>query len=446
MAAKLLELGLRCTRPRDSCDTTLGLDLRNLNCRAESIIVKEIKQHIPISEVLNSEVFKKTILLSDSRSRYMKTTRRLIIAAFTLLLCIPSVRAQDIHFSQFYAAPLDLNPAMTGVFNCTQRFTANYRNQLSSVLRSNAYNTYAVSYDQKIAVGRTDYFGIGGIITADVAGSLDFGTISGRISGAYSKQLYSSREVSHNLSAGFNAGVTQRSLNWTAAQWGLQHDGSGGFDPAGPAENVDNSGRLDQDFLFADFSAGLLYFGVFNQGKSSAYFGVAASHLNRANQAVYVTDQDGNEVFNPLYTKYTIHAGGELGLNNGISFVPGIVYFNQGPQTEINLGTAVRFTLSDSRFQQQFLQFGIWTRIADQVLLDDDGTGGPLVSGEDTNPWLDAFILYTKFDFNEFGIGFSYDINVSDLNVASNSNGAFEFSLIYKICGSETRGVYCPKF
>ncbi len=368
-----------------------------------------------------------------------------------LLLTLGSLQigfSQDIHFSQFYAAPLDLNPALTGVFNCTQRFTANYRNQLSSVLRSNAYNTYAASYDQKIAVGRADYFGVGGILTSDVAGSLDFGTISGRLSGAYSKQLYYSRSVSHYLSVGVSGGVSQRSLDWTAARWGLQHDGNGGFDPAGPAENIDNPDRLDADFLFGDFNAGLLYFGLFNGGESSAYLGVAASHLNRANQAVYITDQDGNEVFNPLYTKYTVHGGAELAMNNGISLVPGFVYYNQGPSIELNVGTAVRFSLSNTKFQEQLLQFGLWARIADRVLLEgaDPMMSNPLVSGEETQPWLDALILYTKFDFNEFGLGFSYDIGTSDLTQASNGNNAFEFSLTYKICGTETRGVYCPKF
>ena len=378
----------------------------------------------------------------------MRMLRNLLVAVSFCFTVFHSATAQDIHFSQFYAAPLDLNPALTGVFNCTQRFTANYRNQLSSVLRSNSYNTYAVSYDQKIAVGRRDYFGVGGTITGDVAGSLDFGTISARLSAAYSKQLYYARDVQHYLSVGVAAGVTQRSLNWTAAQWGLQHDGVGGFDPAGPSESINNANRLDADFIFGDFNAGLLYFGTFNNGKSSAYAGIAASHLNRANQAVYITDQDGNEVFNPLYTKYTIHGGGELGLNNGISIVPGFVYYNQGPSIELNLGTAVRFSLSDTKFNQQLLQFGVWVRIADRVLLNGDPNDMtmPLVSGEETKPWLDALIIYTKFDFNEFGLGFSYDIGISDLTDFSNSNNAFEFSLIYKICGNETRGVYCPKF
>ena len=75
---------------------------------------------------------------------------------FISALCLSTLcGAQDIHFSQFYMSPLNLNPAMTGVMNCTQRFVANYRNQWASVLKADAYTTYSVSYDQKLSAVRT---------------------------------------------------------------------------------------------------------------------------------------------------------------------------------------------------------------------------------------------------------------------------------------------------
>src|SRR5438067_13574700 len=54
--------------------------------------------------------------------------------------------AQDIHYSQFYASPLTLNPALTGVNECNYRANAMYRNQWSSV-SSNPYQTPSVSFD-----------------------------------------------------------------------------------------------------------------------------------------------------------------------------------------------------------------------------------------------------------------------------------------------------------
>ena len=62
------------------------------------------------------------------------------------------------------------------------------------------------------------------------------------------------------------------------------------------------------------------------------------------------------------------------------------------------------------------------------------------------NTTADAVIVSSRFDYDDFSIGFSYDINVSSLREASNSIGGFEFALVYKICGPEKRNVYCPNF
>ena len=50
------------------------------------------------------------------------------LLTFALLFFI-SLNAQDIHFSQFYASPLTLNPAMTGFVNGDCRAGVIYRNQ-----------------------------------------------------------------------------------------------------------------------------------------------------------------------------------------------------------------------------------------------------------------------------------------------------------------------------
>ncbi len=56
--------------------------------------------------------------------------------------------SQDPEFSQYYAAPLYLNPAFTGTTN-DHRFIANYRNQWPSVAQG--YTTTAFSYDFNMA-------------------------------------------------------------------------------------------------------------------------------------------------------------------------------------------------------------------------------------------------------------------------------------------------------
>ncbi len=354
----------------------------------------------------------------------MKLFRFLLL--YGLIVSFGGLQAQDIHFSQFYLSPLNLNPAMTGVMNCNIRLVANYRNQWSSVLRSNAYSTYSVSYDQKIPVGRNDYFGIGGTFWGDKAGEAEFATVTGKLSGSYSKKMGGTRREAHYLVVGAEAGIAQRSVDFLKLRWGTQYDGEGGFDPNAPS--LEDKFQDDQ-FLFADLAAGLLWFSVFDQN-NNFYIGGAFHHLNRANQSF----TEENEDF--LFSRFTVHAGGEFEMTRRVGLVPGIIAMWQGPSFQVNTGTSLKFRLGSSGRGRhggnyQAFHLGTWVRISNKV---------------ETGVLTDALILQTRFDFNEFSLGFSYDVNVSALKPASNNNGGFEFALVYKICNNERRGVYCPNF
>lgn len=341
------------------------------------------------------------------------------ILSCILVLGALSASAQDIHFSQFYQSPIYLNPAMTGVMNCNNRLIANFRNQWASVLRSNAYNTYSISYDQKVPVGRNDYLGVGANFWGDKAGSVDFKTLNLKASVSFSKRMGGSRRKAHYLVVGADAGVLQRSVDLSLLRWGTQHDGKGGFDPTLPTYEP----NWDRDqFFFADIDAGLLWFTV--NKNNNYYIGGAFSHVNRAN----VSFSSGK--LEPLYSKYTLHAGAEYMFNSQMGLLPGVVLFRQGPSFQVNTGASLKFNLGTARNYQAFLA-GIWGRLSNTY-------NGSLL--------MDAIILHTRFDYDQFLIGFSYDLNVSSLHPASSYHGAFEFALQYKICGPERRNVYCPNF
>jgi type IX secretion system PorP/SprF family membrane protein len=351
----------------------------------------------------------------------MKKGLRFLMFVLTISFTT-NLSAQDIHFSQFYMSPLNLNPALTGVLNCKTRLIVNYRNQWSPALTSNAYNTYSASYDQRVPVGRTDYFGIGGSLWGDVAGASRFGTTQGRLSLSYSKRMGGYRQSAKYLVVGADAGITQRRIREGDLQWPTQHDGNGAFDGGiDPNEPFLQGNNLD--FLFADLGAGLLFFNVIDK-RNNYYVGLAMAHLNQANVSFY------NDVVS-LYSRLTVHAGGQFELKPKLSILPGFVGFFQGEQREFNFGTSLRFALGNSRTQAQSWQAGLWYRVGTK------DTGG-LHS--------DAVIVSTRFNTGQFGLGFSYDYTVSQFQEAANFNGAFEFSLSYEICGPERRNVYCPRF
>jgi type IX secretion system PorP/SprF family membrane protein len=346
--------------------------------------------------------------------------KQLIVSAALVAASAIGAMAQDIHFSQFYMSPMQLNPAMTGVMNCNGRLMANYRNQWASVLKAKAFTTYSAAYDMTIPVGRADFFGGGLSLWGDRAGSLDFATMQGKLSLSYSKRMGGFRKQNHYLVVGAEGGLAQRSIDFLNARYGTQHSGEGSFDPnAASYENFSSN-----SFTFGDVGAGLLWFTNLD-ADNNFHIGAAAAHLNRANQS-FVGDK-----FEGLYTKFTIHGGGEFKLSRKMSLVPNVAYFMQGPSYELTPGSALKFNLSKNRREYQAFQFGLWARLTNHYQ-------SPMTP--------DAAILTTRFDYENLGLGFSYDINVSQLSPATQGNGGFELNLQYKICNGFNRPDYCPTF
>jgi type IX secretion system PorP/SprF family membrane protein len=354
------------------------------------------------------------------------------IGLLLIAVCLSGLseaNAQDIHFSQFYQAPLHLNPALTGVMNCNQRISGNYRNQWASVLRDKAFNTGNVSYDQRVPVGRYDFMGFGGSLWNDQAGSLNLRLTQLHGNFSYSKKMAGGkyRNSASYLVMGVDVGVAQRGIDYSQARWGTQNN-NGSFDPSLVSGESDIF-RRDQ-YIYPEVGAGLMWFSVIDRN-TNWFVGGAYHHINRANQS-FTGDK-----FIGLYSKFTIHGGAEFKLADRIGLIPGAVIFLQGPSFQTNLGTSLKFLLGSMKTTEEAIQFGLWSRMSNKTSADNKSSGGIL---------MDALIASTRFDYNQFSIGFSYDLNVSSLRPASHSNGAFEFSLLYKICGNTNRNVYCPNF
>jgi type IX secretion system PorP/SprF family membrane protein len=298
----------------------------------------------------------KTRLLSTNIDQspilYFMKIRQLLLSAALVVGTAAATFAQDIHFSQYYMSPMHLNPAMTGVMNCNGRLMANYRNQWASVLKSNAFKTYSAAYDMSMPIGRYDFFGGGISLMGDQAGSLDFASMQGKLSASYSKRMGGYRKQNHYLVVGAEGGAVQRSINFANARYGTQHNGEGAFDPS----QATNENFTSNSFVFGDVGAGLLWFTTIDQN-NSFNIGAAAAHLNRANQSFV------NNKFEGLYTKFTIHAGGEFMLNRKLGLAPNVAYFMQGPSFELNPGTALKFNLSKNKREYQAFQVGVWSRL-----------------------------------------------------------------------------------
>ena len=99
-------------------------------------------------------------------------------------LSLTGLQAQDIHFTQYYASPLTLNPAHTGYFYGTARLSGIYRQQgfgdaigAGAGQTASLYTTYSLNVDAPIVLGLSErhWVGVGGAMINDVAGSFQLG-------------------------------------------------------------------------------------------------------------------------------------------------------------------------------------------------------------------------------------------------------------------------------
>src|ERR1700712_1753195 len=101
---------------------------------------------------------------------------RIMLTAFSALMLIATTSmAQDLHFSQFFEAPLLRNPSLAGIFTGDYRLQAVYRDQWNSV--TDGYRTGSVNGEYKMHVGAgNDFLTTGLQILFDKAGTVGLTT------------------------------------------------------------------------------------------------------------------------------------------------------------------------------------------------------------------------------------------------------------------------------
>lgn len=337
------------------------------------------------------------IQLSDViRCKFLTTFSIILFASFHLI-------AQDPIYTQFYANPIYLNPALTGTGECS-RIMLNYRNQWPSFDKS--FTTYSFAADHYIDALSG---GIGVMVYSDNAMEV-VNTL--KVSGTYAYKLTINRDM--QLNAGFEVSYYQQKINWDNLIFADMIDRTSG------TINPSSSVEVPPDNLthqVADFSVGLLY-----GYQEKFYFGVSASHLTQPNLSYY---SNGAESF--LYRKYTVHAGGTIKLSDGdyrygrwaMSIMPMIVYQQQQNAQQLNFGF---------NFDMLPLTIGWYYR---HNILNYDAMS--FVAG----------IKQKKFKF-----GYSYDLSLSKLK--SQSGGSHEISITFLVNCSKKRNrpgaIKCPEF
>jgi type IX secretion system PorP/SprF family membrane protein len=315
-----------------------------------------------------------------------------------------TAQGQDHHFSQVLMTPQLTNPALTGVFSGGYRVFLNYRSQW--VPLGSPFKTYAGTFDMKLLKRKTNggYLGIGGNFFKDAAGDGNFGLFQ------FNLNVAGVIPVGENqfFSAGISVGVGQHSVNMSSLTWGSQFSGAT-FDPtiaSGEAETLNSR-------MFFDIGGGMNYHYSNTKGKFVGEdviefdIGGAYYHVNKPQTYFVTSNAEG------LYSKMIVTARMRYDVEgSSIGWVPFAQFMQQGPHTEVNLGTLLRFKLKSAGkrtdiFSESALLVGVQMR------------------------FKAAVIPQVYLEFSGWSVGFAYDYNLTPLAELGSANGGFEVSIRY---------------
>lgn len=334
----------------------------------------------------------------------MKRIKKIISVCFVFLTLQAS--GQDLHFSQYFNAPLLVNPANTG-FNpdYSYRIGGNYRTQWANV--GTPYNTMSIWGDTRVLEGRFEngWLGIGGSILKDVAGS---GSLSK--TGAYGSIAYH-QMLGYNslLSGGFTLGYVQNRIDISKLNFDNQWNGKF-FDITIPS----NEPFAYSQVGYLDLNVGLNY-AYFASDNVYMNAGISLMHVNRPQESFF----SSSVIDNRLNRRYTAFANASIKIQNLWIVNPNIYVSKMGASWETVLGVNANRNLSGDGDQQ--LIVGLYYRNHD------------------------ALIPMLGYQLNDLKFTINYDATVSALGNLNGTRGAYELSIVKSgVFSTSSNAIKCP--
>lgn len=293
--------------------------------------------------------------------------------------------AQDPVFSQAYANPLYLSPSFTGLTNGS-RAALSYRDQWPGI--PNAFRTYSFSVDHYMPQYKS---GIGLLLMRDDRGAGML--VTQDVGFLYSYEIKVSNEIF--VRPGINFKYAERKIDPNKLIFGDYIGDDGELLPGGVA----NFDKVSYQRFDAAASA-MVYSDYF-------WLGASADHLVKSN--IGFTDQ---EAYVPV--RVTAYGGYKFKYREGyrhrdeqsVTFASN--YFRQGLFQQLDMG---------AYWYMNPLEIGLLYRGV--PILPSNGLANQ-----------DALIMIFGINLGSMRFAYSYDLTTSDL--AGYSNGANEFSLIYR--------------
>lgn len=337
----------------------------------------------------------------------------LLRCMFFMIPTLPAA-AQDIHFSQFFEAPLLRNPALAGLFSGDVRLQAVYRTQWESV--TVPYQTVSFNGEYKIQMKNSeDFLTVGGQILYDKAGTVAFTSTHVLPTINYHKSL--SDERNRYLSLGFMGGIVQRRIDRSKMTTNSQFDGTN-YNSTTP--DGETFGRPSYTYL--DGSAGMSYNSQIGENAENNFFiGIGYHHFNKASKISFYSDSKIK-----MAPKWVYSGGARVATSPNAYVTFQADYTKQASYTELMGGAMYTYKIDDTEEPKYLINAGVFMR------------------------WKDAIIPVAKLEARPLSISVSYDANISQLSAASRMRGGFEMGLTYQKYisrgNSSREAVRCPRF
>jgi len=317
-----------------------------------------------------------------------------ILATQVMLICFTlmsvSLLAQDLHYSQRFSSPLNLSPALAGLYGGEHRFVGNARNQWNNVPVD--YLSFSGSYDTKIKYepGKSGFWGVGAQINQDIAGDSRLQLTQLGLNLSYTKRL----AERHLFTVGGQLSGNSRRFDQSDLLFNDQ------FDPGKPntptAQQFDNS-----SILFATVGAGVNWRYQVRDSRTFVNVGGGLYNLNTPD----VSFEDGGNI--QLDRRASAFVLGTYQLTKRVDLIANYTHQWQGPHREPLAGIRGKFYIVNPLVRTLALQFGAHYRFDDAII--------PVV----------------KANIDNWEVGFSYDLNTGAFKTATDTNGGPELAVIY---------------
>lgn len=310
------------------------------------------------------------------------------VLILALVLYTHLVSAQDPKFSQYFASPLTLNPALTGYFDGNYRVALNMRQQWANV--GEPYNTYSLSGELKLQ----DEYYYNDIFSIGLSGLYDesFNKVLKSYTYSAGFSYYKFLDPNHNVKIGLAPQVAyvSKSLNFDALTVASQFQ-NGSFNMSLP-----NYLDLKNDKLtYFDFNVGA-NLGL-SLNKISASIGYAAYHLTRPQQSLF------NDLRIRLPLRHTINLGFRYVSEDLLDLNFSAHRMNEGASHDTIIGGVIGFKPTPE--SKAKLNAGIWYQ-----------TNG------------NSFYPYVGFELANLSVGLNYSLFTK--SIASYQPKTFELSII----------------